>query len=270
MNTRQIYMISDGTGITAEHLGNSLLSQFENINFEKKIIPYIDSVQKAHDFINHINKNAHANKPIFFITIVNLEIAQVLTEANAIIFDLFQTFLKPLEQALEQPCSYTVGKTHAVHNEKSYSERIEAINFALGHDDGIKFSDYEAADIILLGVSRSGKTPSCLYMALHFGLLAANYPLADADLNAPYLPKVLKPFRNKLFGLTIDPTRLQQIRHERRPNSSYSSLTQCQFEVKLAENMYKNERIPFLNSTHFSIEEIATRIMTTIGIERRL
>lgn len=269
--TRTIFIISDGTGITAEHLGNSLLSQFDNINFERKIIPYIDTIEKATAFAQDINQLYASSKlkPIIFATLVNPAITAIIQQTQAKLFDLFNTFLMPLEQELQQHSSYTVGKTHGVNNIQSYSERIEAINYALSHDDGIKVNDYARADILLVGVSRCGKTPSCLYMALHFGILAANYPFTEEDLISTDLPKLLHPYRAKLFGLTIDPKRLQHIRNERRPNSRYAALQQCQHEVSQVERMYQLEKIPFLNSTHFSIEEIATKIMATAGIARK-
>lgn len=268
---RHVFMISDGTGITAENLGNSLLSQFENIDFEKFTLPYIDSAAKAKKTVVKINHCfAETNiKPLVFMTLINPEIANTVKTANACVFDLFNTFLNPLESELGIKSSYTVGRMHGVANSKSYIHRIEAIDYALAHDDGIKIQGYNRADIVLIGVSRSGKTPSCLYMALHFGILAANYPFTEEDLTDFQLPKSLKPFKNKLFGLTIDAERLHHIRTERQPNSRYASANQCRFEVAEVEAMYQRENIPFLNSTRFSIEEIATKIMATAGIKRR-
>ncbi|WP_412754105.1 pyruvate, water dikinase regulatory protein [Legionella londiniensis] len=269
---RHVYMISDGTGLTAESLGNSLLTQFEQIEFEKKTIPYIDNLEKAAKLTEELNRCYEETgvKPLVFITLVNPEISAFIKQAKACIFDLFNTFLAPLEQELNIKSSYTVGRKHGVSNAKSYDLRIEAVNYALDHDDGIKIRDYDKADIILIGVSRCGKTPSCLYMALQFGILAANYPFTDNELAEFKLPEILKPYKNKLFGLTIDPVRLQQIRAERRPDSQYSSMEQCRREINEVEAMYQREHIPFLNSTRYSIEEIATKIIATAGIKRRL
>ena len=268
---RYVFMVSDGTGITAENLGNSLISQFGNIEFEKKIIPYIDSVEKANNVVKTINTCYIESgiKPLLFITLINPEIVKTITQAKAAIFDLFSTFLQPLEQELNAKSSYTVGQAHGVSNIQSYAERVDAIDYALLYDDGIKAGDYDRADIILIGVSRSGKTPSCIYMALHFGVLAANYPFTEEDLLHFKLPAVLKPYKHKLFGLTIDTERLRQIRNERRPNSRYSSLEQCKLEIAEVEAMYRHEKIPYLNSTRFSIEEIATKIIATAGIQRK-
>ena len=269
---RHAFMISDGTGITAENLGNSLITQFDDIEFEKQTIPYVDSIEKAQKLTQRINACYEKTgiKPLLFITLINPEIVNVIKDAHATIFDLFNTFLHPLEQELKTKSSYTVGKAHAVSNIQSYSERIDAIDYTLLHDDGIKAGDYSRADIILIGVSRCGKTPSCLYMALHFGILAANYPFTEDDLINFNLPEVLRPYKDKLFGLTIDLDRLQQIRNERRPNSRYASPDQCNKELKEVEAMYRRENIPYLNSTRFSIEEIATKILSIAGIKRRL
>lgn len=268
---RYAFMISDGTGITAENLGNSLLSQFGHIEFEKQIIPYIDNIEKAQQLVQRINACFEETgiKPLLFITLINPQIVTAIQSAHAVIFDLFNTFLGPLEAELEAKSSFTVGQTHGMSNTQIYSERIDAIDYALAHDDGIKAGDYERADLILIGVSRCGKTPSCLYMALNFGILAANYPFTEEDLTHFTLPQSLRPYKHKLFGLTIDVERLQQIRNERRPNSRYASKAQCQLEINEVESMYRSEKIPYLNSTRFSIEEIATKIMSIAGVKRK-
>lgn len=263
-------MLSDGTGITAEHLGNSLVSQFSDIQFEKQTIPYIDSIAKAKLAIEKINASFQTTqeKPLVFMTMVNHDIAEQIRNSEAVVFDLFGTFLDPLEKELNTKSSYTVGKAHSVSNTQTYTHRIEAVEYALSHDDGVHARGYEKADIILIGVSRCGKTPSCLYMALHFGIMAANYPFTEDDLNWHKLPDVLKPHKKKLFGLIIDPVRLQHIRSERSPGSRYASLEQCRREIMEIEDLYKREQIPYLDSTKFSIEEIATRVLAMAGLKR--
>ncbi len=269
---RYVFMLSDGTGITAETLGHSLITQFENIEFEKQTVPYIDSVQKAEAVVLRINDTfaEQGIRPLVFMTLVNPEIRQHIKKANACVFDLFSTFIGPLETELLEKSSYTVGRTHGVADDKSYSHRIEAVDFALSHDDGIKTRGYGKADIILIGVSRCGKTPSCLYMALQYGILAANYPFTEEDLIGFKLPEVLRPYKQKLFGLTIDTQRLQQIRSERRPNSKYASAEQCRLEVTEVETMYQKEKIPYINSTKYSIEEIATKVLAAAGLQRKI
>ncbi|KTD36644.1 putative phosphotransferase [Legionella nautarum] len=268
---RNVFMISDGTGITAENLGNSLITQFESIQFDKLTLPYIDTIEKAEATVKRINACYEETgiKPLIFMTLINPDIAHTINQAKAHVFDLFNVFLGPLEIELNAKSSYTVGKTHGVANQQTYTHRIEAVDYAMSHDDGVNIRGYEKADIILIGVSRCGKTPSCLYMALHFGVLAANYPFTDEDLKSFRLPDILKPYKSKLFGLTIDAERLQHIRTERRPNSKYSSMEQCRLEVSEVEAMYKCEHIPYLNSTRYSIEEIATKILSTAGIRRK-
>ncbi|WP_419418658.1 pyruvate, water dikinase regulatory protein [Legionella sp. D16C41] len=266
---RHAFIISDGTGITAENLGHSLLTQFSNIEFTKHTIPYIDTLVKAQITVEQINNiyNKTGVKPLVFMTLINSEIANTIKQANACVFDLFNTFLEPLEKELGEKSSYTVGQAHGFS--QAYSHRIIAVDYTLAHDDGVKIKGYEQADIVLIGVSRCGKTPSCLYMALHFGILAANYPFTDDELSASRLPECLKPYKHKLFGLTIDPERLQHIRQERRPNSRYASIEQCRIEVSEVEAMYRRENIPFLNSTRFSVEEIATKVISIANIQRK-
>jgi regulator of PEP synthase PpsR (kinase-PPPase family) len=269
---RHVFIISDGTGITAEHLGHSLMTQFEQIEFEKQTLPYIDTIEKADAVVAKLNQYYEESgiKPLVFMTLVNPEISSHLQKSNACVLDLFKTFIAPLERELCIKSSYTVGRTHGVANNPSYNQRIEAVNYALAHDDGVKTQDYDKAEIILIGVSRCGKTPSCLYMALQFGILAANYPFTEDELSFLELPTKLRPYKGKLFGLTIDPERLQHIRSERRPDSQYSSNEQCRLEVAEVESMYRKEKIPFLNSTRYSIEEIATKIMVASGLKRKL
>ncbi len=267
---RFAFMISDRTGLTVESLGNSLLSQFEDAVFEKETLPYIDTLEKAEAALQKINACSGETKPIVFVTLIDSKIAACFKEANACVLDLFGTFLSPLEKELGEKSSFTVGKTHAVADVQTYDHRIDAINFALEHDDGVQLKGYQEADIILVGVSRSGKTPCSLYMALQFGIFTANYPFTDDDLLRTELPKALRPYRKKLFGLTIDCERLEHIRKARRPDSQYASPIQCKAEIGQIEKLYIDESIPFLNSTHYSIEEIATKIMAQAKIQRRL
>ena len=204
------------------------------------------------------------------MTLVNPQMRADLKCSQACVFDLFDTFLSPMEVEIGVKASDTVGRAHALSDNAGYDKRIDAVNFALTYDDGLKPEGYEYADLILVGVSRCGKTPSCLYMALQYGIFSANYPFTLDDLEDHHgFPSVLKPYRAKLFGLTIDPQRLQGIRQVRRPNSPYSSIEQCRREVRLVEALYQRENIQYLDSTHFSIEEIATKIMSTLKPRKR-
>jgi len=267
---RTAFFISDGTGLTAEALGHALLAQFEKIEFERITVPYIDDEQKANKLVKQINTAADTDgaPPLVFDTIVDSNIRDLISTAKGFMIDIFGTFLKPLEQELESSSSYTVGKSHAIDNEYSYERRINAVNFALDNDDGARIRHYNEADLILVGASRSGKTPTCLYLALQYGIKAANYPITEEDLEDQKLPTALRQHKEKIFGLTIEPERLAVIRNERRPNSRYSSIQQCMHEIEEIELMYRRERIPYLNTTAYSVEEIATRIMATTGLKR--
>ncbi len=272
--TRTAFFISDGTGITAESLGRSLLAQFENVDIRMVTKPYIDSVDKAERLVEVINGTAvhDGEQPIIIDTIVDEEIRNVIREAEGFKIDIFSTFLKPLEQELDTHSSYTVGRTHSIGQDEVYMDRIHSVHFALDNDDGARTHQYDKADVILVGVSRCGKTPTSLYLALQFGIRAANYPLTEDDLDEDgilKLPPALSPHRHKLFGLTIDPRRLAAIRHERRPNSRYSSMDQCVQEVGQAEGVYRQLHIPFIDTTRFSVEEISTRMIAEMGLTRR-
>ena len=269
---RTIFFISDRTGITAETLGHSLLTQFDDIKFKTVNLPFIDSVDKAKQALEQINiLSSHSQeRPIIFSTLVNQELREIIASAKAAFFDFFGAFINPLEQEFKVKSSYAIGRSHGLVDNNIYGIRMDAVNFALANDDGMITKNYSKADIILTGVSRSGKTPSCLYLALQFGIYAANYPLTEEDLESTKLPAIIKPYRHKLYGLSIDAERLQKIRHERRPDTNYSSLRQCQYEIRQVEAIFKNERIPYILTTMLSVEEIATTILANTGIERRL
>ncbi len=267
---RSVFFVSDGTGITAETLGHSLLSQFPEQRFRLIRMPFIDTEDKARDAVFRINDLAQREQiqPIVFSTLVNPILSEILRTANAHLVDLFQNFIGPLETELGQKSDHTIGRSHGMSDSASYTKRIEAINFTLSHDDGVSHENLEDADVILVGVSRSGKTPTSLYLAMQFGVRAANYPLIPEDFERNRLPQELNKHRNKLFGLNITPERLSQIRQERRPNSVYASLDNCRFEIEAAQRLMRREGISFLDSTTRSIEEISAKIMQEIRIDR--
>ncbi|SMC21986.1 hypothetical protein SAMN02745857_01301 [Andreprevotia lacus DSM 23236] len=268
---RTAFFISDRTGITAEMLGHSLITQFEDVNFRRVTLPYVDTADKAREVAEKIRAQAAADQcqPLVFSTIVSEDLRKLIVVEEALTLDFFEIFIGPLEKALGRESSHTVGKSHGIVNFEEYKTRIDAVNFALAHDDGVMPRDLNEADIILIGVSRSAKTPTCLYLALQYGIKAANYPLTPEDFGNHTLPKLLLPYRNKLFGLTIDPARLNQIREERKPGSRYAALDNCQFEVAEAEALMRHVGVPHLSSTTRSIEELATSIMHTAGLTRR-
>ena len=268
---RTVFYVSDGTGITAETLGHSLLAQFPEFDYDEVRAPFIDAPEKASDLVERIErvKRRTGLRPIVFSTLVQPAVVAVLHRAEAHIVDLFGTFLGPLERELGMPSTHAVGRFHGILDNRSYQRRIEAINFALSHDDGIiQDGTLDDANIILIGVSRSGKTPTSLYLAMQHGLKVANYPLIPEDFERRQLPPALVPHRKKIFGLTIDPQRLSQIRNERRPGSKYADLANCRYEVSEAEAMMRRSGIRWLSSITKSIEEIATTILQEVRPER--
>ncbi len=270
MPNRTVFFVSDGTGITAETLGNSILNQF-SARFRHVRKPFIDTADKAHQVVREINHTGDVEnkRPLVFITLVDAEILGIVKEqSRALVLDMFGTFVEPVEAELGITSNHRVGRFTDVAKSHEYSERIEAINFSLAHDDGQSSKNLAEADVILVGVSRSGKTPTSIYLAMQHGIKAANYPLIPEDFERRAIPSALAPFKKKCFGLTIDPERLSQIRHERRPNSKYASLDNCRHEVREAETMMRREGIAWLSSTHKSIEEIATTILRDLRPER--
>lgn len=265
---RTVFFISDGTGITAETLGHSLLAQFPDCRFRQVRQPFVDSVSKAHDCVRQIRNAAERDgvRPIVVSTLVNVETVSVLRQADAMFLDLFDKFIGPLEAELGTRSTHTVGRFHGMAESEDYKQRIEAINFTLAHDDGQSNEKLADSDVILVGVSRSGKTPTSLYLAMQFGVKAANYPLIPEDFERNKLPSDLMSHRNKLYGLTITPERLTQIRQERRPNSKYAALDNCRQEIEAAQRLMRREGIPFIESTSRSIEEISAKILQEIRI----
>jgi regulator of PEP synthase PpsR (kinase-PPPase family) len=269
---RAAFFVSDRTGITAEMLGHSLLTQFDDVRFNEVTLPFVDSIEKAQDVVKQINQQAAEDglRPLVISTLAQTEIAQVVGRANALFLDCFEMFIGPLERELGLHASHAVGRTHNVSDFVNYHHRIEAVNFTLSHDDGLARRDLGEADIILVGVSRCGKTPTCLYLSMQFGIRAANYPLIPEDFAGKQLPAQLRPLRGRLHGLTIRPERLQEIRNERRPNSQYATLANCEFEIREAEALMRQENIPFLDATSKSVEELATTILHEAKLVRRI
>lgn len=267
---RTVFFVSDGTGITAETFGHSVLTQFD-LRFRQIRLPFIDSADKAHDAVRRINESFHAEgkRPIVFSTLVQAELSDIVRRASGMHMDLIQTFVDPLEQELGTKSTHTVGRSHNIADSTDYKNRIEAINFSLAHDDGQSHKNLALADVILVGVSRSGKTPTSLYLAMQYGIKAANYPLIPDDFERGQMPSGLVPYRGKIFGLSIAPDRLSEVRNERRPGSKYASLENCRYEVNEAERMMQREGIRWVSTTVKSIEEIATMILQELGLEKR-
>lgn len=268
---RTVFYLSDRTGITAENLGHSLLTQFNLADFKQMTLPFINSADKAAATVEYINMAARESgkRPIIFSTTVNDEIRAILRESEALFLDLFDTFIGKIEAELQQKSAHVEGAAHGRADSEAYRSRIDAMHFALQHDDGASTREYDKADLILIAPSRCGKTPTCIYLALQHGLFAANYPLTEDDLENMRLPALLEKHRSKLYGLISEPERLHQVRNERRPGSKYASLAQANYEVRQAEQLFKRNNINYVDSTHRSIEEMATMIMQDKGLRRR-
>ncbi len=247
------------------------MTQFDGLRFRSVTVPFIDSIDKARATVNRINLTAEVEgtRPIVFATLVEDDLRAVLSESRGLFLDFFDAFIGPLEKELELRSTHTVGKAHGMPNSSAYTRRIDAMNFALENDDGANTRNYNRADVILTGVSRSGKTPTCLYLALHYGVFPANYPLADEEFETGRLPERLQEFRDKVYGLTISSDRLQQVRGERRPGSRYASAQQVNFELRSAEALFRKNGIPYLDTSECSIEEIASTILHNKGLLER-
>ena len=272
MSKRTVFVVSDRTGITAEVLSHSLLTQFPDVIFHTRALPFVDTPEKVVDAVREINNAAETDeaRPLIFATFVSTQLFEGIRCAHGFFVDLFGTFLKPLEIELQSVSSHEIGHSHGVVDRDRYTSRISAVHYAMDCDDGVSIDAYSKADLIILGVSRTGKTPVCLYLAIHFGLFCANYPLTEEDFNDGALPVILQPFRERLFGLTIDSQRLCQIRTERRPDSRYSSRQQCEYELAQGQATFRRHTISFADTTQMSIEEIGTTILQKMKIRREL
>lgn len=267
---RGVFFLSDGTGITAEALGNALLTQFDGFSFEKTTLPFIHSVERARDVVRFIGQAAAASgtRPIVFSTTISDDIRAELRNADALFIDLFDQMIPPIAVELGSKPIHAQGRAHGVADANRYGARISAMNFAMEHDDGQSVRDLERADVVLIAPSRCGKTPTSIYLALQHGVFAANFPLTEDDLGELRLPRSIAHLGDRLFGLTSAIERLHQVRSERRPGSTYSSVAQCAFELRQAEQLYKRFGIPFVNSELMSIEEIAATVMQERGLRR--
>lgn len=272
MRAHKVFFVSDQTGVTVETLGHSLLEQFEGKEFETVTVPFVDSVEKARLVAARIDESAkeEGRRPIVFTSLVQDDARAVLLRSDGLVLDFFEAFLSRLEVELRSTSSHTLRRHHGIDDSSGYNQRIEATNFALSSDDGHGFNLYPRADIILVGVSRSGKTPTCLYLALQYGIFAANYPLAGDEFDNLSLPRKLAPYTDKLYGLTIKPERLQSIRRERRAEGRYASAGQVNFELRAAERLFQKHGIQVIDTTHSSIEEIASTILSHTGLVRRV
>lgn len=267
---RTAFYISDGTAITSEVFGHALLSLFP-VEFEHITVSFVETEQHALEVLKQIKQvyEDSGERPLVFYTMVNVEIGQIISNSEGVNYNFLDQFVAPLEKVIGVQSKPEKHRTHSIH-EKTYDTRIEAVNYALANDDGVNLKNYHEADIILVGVSRSGKTPTSLYLALQYGIKVANYPFTEEDMgDILKLPPSLRGVKEKLFGLSISANRLHAIRSERRANSRYASVQQCRMELREVENLYRKEKIPFIDSTQFSVEEISAKILAITGLQRK-
>ena len=271
INSRPVFFVSNSTGITVETLGRSLLYQFSSVQFESQSLRFVDTIEKANEAVAIINKftDERGLRSIILTTLVKPELRAILATAEGVHLDIFDAFIAPIEQEVGCEAKLGLGRVHGIVDDEYYSERIDAVNYSLKTDDGIGANEYAHADVILTGASRTGKTPTSLYLAMHYGLKAANYPIVDKELESPFLPASLKGYKEKVFGLLVTPERLQNIRNKRRPDSQYSSLSQCQYEIRQTEALFHEENIPYFDVSSMSIEEISSNIINMLNINSR-
>jgi len=270
-NPRAVFFVSNSTGITVETLGRSLLYQFSSTQFESHSLRFIDTTDKAKEAVNTINKltSVTGSRPIILSTLIKPELRDILATAQGLYLDIFDTFIAPIEEEIGCEAKLGMGRSHGIIDDDYYSERIDAVNYSLKTDDGVAASEYSQADVILTGASRTGKTPTSLYLAMHYGLKAANYPIVDDEIDSHSLPASLKNYKDKVFGMLVTPERLQSIRTKRRPDSQYASLSQCQYEIRQTESLFQQENIPYFDVSSMSIEEVSSNIMNMMKISSR-
>ncbi len=270
-NSRAVFFVSNSTGITVETLGRSLLYQFSSTQFESHSLRFIDTTDKAKEAVNTINNLASetGSRPIILSTLVKPELRDILSTVNGLYLDIFDTFISPIEHEIGSEAKLGMGRAHGIIDDDYYTDRMDAVNYSLKTDDGVGAKEYSQADVILTGASRTGKTPTSLYLAMHYGLKAANYPIVDEEIDSYSLPASLKDYKDKVFGLVVTPERLQSIRTKRRPDSQYATLSQCQYEIRQTEAMFQQENIPYFDVSSMSIEEVSSNIMNMMKISSR-
>ena len=270
-NSRAVFFVSNSTGITVETLGRSLLYQFSSTQFESHSLRFVDTEDKAKEAVKTINNLASetGSRPIILSTLVKPELRGILSTANGLYLDVFDTFISPIEHEIGSEAKLGMGRAHGIIDDDYYTDRMDAVNYSLKTDDGVGAKEYSQADVILTGASRTGKTPTSLYLAMHYGLKAANYPIVDEEIDSHSLPKSLRNYKEKVFGLLVTPERLQSIRTKRRPDSQYATLSQCQYEIRQTEAMFQQENIPYFDVSSMSIEEVSSNIMNMMKISSR-
>lgn len=267
-SSKDIYYISDSTGILITNLGQALLCQFPEISFHEEKIPYVKTIKEAQKTLEYILDKSRGRRPIIFSTIMDLEIRNLFRSPEVEFFDAFDYFLDPLEHCLEAKALRVPGFSR--HGDVlTMNKRVDAINYCLEHDDGTKVNEFDEADVILLGVSRAGKTPVSVYLATQMGLKAGNFPLTDEYLKEQRLPQSVVRNIKRAVALTTTPEMLRSIREKRYPDSKYAKIATCIEELQLAEEIFHHHKVPIISSAGKSIEEIATQVTQEIGLARK-
>ena len=264
------FFLAGGTGISAETLGNMILGQFPTVSFATRKIPFIKTVEQARGVLAMLDAAADGPvTPLVFSTVADLDVRGVLAETRCAFIDLFGSHLDTVEHVLHVNAAYNVGSVHGIADQRRYEARMKAVEFSMEHDDGQSLRAFDQADLILIAPSRCGKTPTSMYLALQHGLKVANYPLVEEDFESTGLPRPIRPYADRCFGLLSTAARLSQVRGERRPGSRYATLAQCSFELRRAEQMYRAHRIPSVNSANMSVEEIAAVVLQSLERPKR-
>ncbi len=263
-NAKDVYYISDSTAILAEDLGRALLCQFPGISFNEEKIPFVRSPEQAQAALQKILERSGGRFPLLFCTIIDRNIREIFDSPEVEYFDILNGFLGQLEHSLEATPLREPGFSR---RGKDIAKRVEAIHYTLEHDDGTRTREYHQADIILVGVSRSGKTPVSVYLATHFGLKAANFPLTSEQLDNYVLPVDIIRNRQRALGLTSSPKHLHKIREKRYKGSSYASLSTCSRELQQARQLFSQHQIRVLETEGKSIEELAVQAIQLTGIK---
>jgi len=260
-----VFFLSDSTGISAETMGNALLIQFPDLVFERTLIPFISSVEEARRVVAVLDAAMDGPvTPLAFTTTAVDEVRLELLRSRCPLIDFFGMHMAQVEATLNATGMRVAARLHGVGDIKRYNARMAAVEYAIEHDDGQSLRALDKADVILVAPSRCGKTPTTMYLALQHGVFVANYPLVDEDFDTAELPRPIRGLRDRCFGIVTTPARLSQVRNERRPNSRYASLQQCSYELRQAEAMFKTHRIPVINSSAKSVEEMSTVILQTM------
>jgi len=265
---QDVYYVSGSTAILAEDMGKALLAQFQGILFREEKIPFIHTPEDAHKALEHILQQSEGNPPLVFCTIMDQATRDVFNCPQVRFFDIFLNTLELLEQALGTPALREPGYSRHFTLSRM-NKRVDAIHFSLEHDDGTRPAEYDEAEIILVGVSRSGKTPASIYLATHMELKSANFPLTEDHLHQHELPKEIVRNRKRAVGLTCSPQYLHTIREKRYAGSTYASLATCTRELQQANRLYIRHNLKVINVEGRSIEEIAVQAIQAIGLNKK-